>query len=232
MRISDGFLTAAIFFLSSVAGAGQAAVNTPTQTAPKASAGQPGPIPPIAASGLLQPALTTVQQTVTTLRLDKWKRGTVRDETGENINAILRDVQVTLPPLLGAADAAQGTVSSVLPVSRNINSLYDVLLRVVEAARVSAPADEIVQLQQALINLGGARRILDDRLQEAVAAQEKQIVELRGTVKVQAAIKCPAPPATPACATPTPPRKARKKPATPAKPAQAPAAPATTTPKN
>jgi hypothetical protein len=115
MRISDGFLTAAIFFLSSVAGAGQAAVNTPTQTAPKASAGQPGPIPPIAASGLLQPALTTVQQTVTTLRLDKWKRGTVRDETGENINAILRDVQVTLPPLLGAADAAQGPVSSVSP---------------------------------------------------------------------------------------------------------------------
>jgi peptidoglycan hydrolase-like protein with peptidoglycan-binding domain len=173
-----------------------------------------------------------VQQTVTTLRLDKWKRGTVRDETGENINAILRDLQVTLPPLLGAADAAQGTVSNVLPVSRNINSLYDVLLRVVEAARVSAPADEIVQLQQALINLGGARRILDDRLQEAVAAQEKQIVELSGTLRAQAASKCPAPPATPVCATPTPPRKAKKKPATPAKPAQPPTSPAPTTPKS
>ncbi|MGA2807788.1 MAG: hypothetical protein ABSE87_06610 [Terracidiphilus sp.] len=193
----------------------------------------PAPIPPIAASGLLQPALDTVQQKVGAVRLEKWKRGTIREETAEDIDSIQRDLQNTLPPMLRQADDVQGTVSNVLPISRNINSLYDVLLRVVQAARISGLPDDIVQLQQALIGLGSARRALDDRLQEAATAQEKQLVDLRRTVKAQAAIKCPAvpPPATPACATATPPKRPKKKPAAPAKPAQTPASPAPATPK-
>jgi len=246
MRTSEAVFMAAIVISSSLALAAQSpAKNASTaqslaQAASPAQAAQPpqgveppAPIPPIAASGLLHPALDTVQRTVGAVRLEKWKRGNIREETAEDINAIQRDLETTLPPLLRQADDAQGTVSNVLPVSRNVDSLYDVLLRVVQAARVSGLPDEIIQLQQALAGLGSARRALDDRLQEAATAQEKQLVDLRSTVKAQAAIKCPAapPPATPACTTPTTPRKAKKKPATPAKPAQKPASTAPATPK-
>jgi hypothetical protein len=237
MRTSDAVLMAAIFFSPGMALAGQSPAKDagtaqsptgtpPTQAAPPAPAAEPAPIPPISASGLLQPALDTVQKTVGAVRLEKWKRGNIREETAEDINAIQRDLETTVPPLLRQADEAQGTVSTVLPISRNINSLYDVLLRVVQASRVSGLPDDIVQLQQALIGLGSARRALDDRMQEAAAAQEKQLIDLRSTVKAQAAIKCPSvpPPATPVCPA-TPPRKAKKKPAAPAaKPAQTPPA--------
>jgi hypothetical protein len=246
MRTSDAVFMAAIFVSSSGSlraqspakdagtASSSAQAESPGQAAQPAQAVQPpAPIPPISASGLLQPALDTVQQKVGAVRLEKWKRGNIREETAEDIDSIQRDLHNTLPPLLRQADGDQGTVSTVLQVSRNIDSLYDVLLRVVQAARISGLPDDIIQLQQALIGLGSARRALDDRLQEAAAAQEKQLLDLRSTVKAQAAIKCPVvpPPTTPACATPTPPRKPKKKPAAPAKPAQTPASPAPAMPK-
>jgi hypothetical protein len=160
----------------------------------------------------LQPSLDTVLQTVTAVKLDKWKRGTVRDETGEHISAIEHDLQGTLPPLLQAADANAGMLSKVLPVTRNADALYDVLVSVVEAARVAAPADQVTQLEQALSGLGTALRSLDDRVQEIAVAQEQQTGDLRKTVQTLTAAKLAAapPPAKP-CPAPTPVRKPKKK---------------------
>jgi hypothetical protein len=225
MRISRAVFIVAIFSSPSVVCAVQLPSNAaPTQGAPPA---------PVAPSGLLQPSLDALQQTMGALRLEKWKRGTIREEAGANTNSILVDLQATLPPLLHDADAAPGAVSNVLPVSRNIDALYDTLLRVVEAARVSAPGDQVTQLQQALINLGNARRALEDRLQEAAAAQEKQLSDLRSTLRAQSSAKCPVTPApvTPACVPKTPPRKAKKKPKPPATPPQTQPSPPTGTPK-
>jgi hypothetical protein len=172
-----------------------------------------------------------VLQTVSAVKLEKWKRGTVRDETGEHITAIEHDLQGTLPPLLQTADANAGTLSKVLPVSRNTEALYDVLVSVVEAARVAAPADQVTQLEQALSGLGTALRSLDDRVQEIAAAEEAQTSDLRKTVQTLTAAKLAAaaaapPPAKP-CPTPAPARKPKKKPpaaTTPGSPAAAPAA--------
>jgi len=187
------------------------AAQSPSQEAPAAEV----PSAPLAPSGLVQPSLNTVQQATGALKLDKWKRGTVREEADANIGAIQRDLQTTLPPLLQEADAAPQTISKMLPVSRNIDALYDVLLRVVEAARVSATPEQITQLQQSLVSLGKARHALDDRLEAAIAAQEKQLSDLRRTLQAQAAVKCPDIPAPvkQACGPPTPARKAKKKPA-------------------
>src|ERR1700677_2246086 len=130
MRISIAFFIVVIFCsLSVVTTAQSAADRTPIQGAPSA---------PPAPSGLLRPALDQVQQTVSALKVEKWKRGNVRDQAGDHISAILRDLHATLPPLLDTADASPGTISKMLPVSRNIAALYDVLLSVVEAARISA----------------------------------------------------------------------------------------------
>ena len=50
------------------------------------------------ASETLKPALVGVLQTLGSLKLDKWKRGSVREEAGSNIDTIQRDLEETLPP--------------------------------------------------------------------------------------------------------------------------------------
>lgn len=226
MRISQAVLISAICCSVVVVSAAQPGPSGPTPAAPA--------LPKVTPSGLLRPSLDTVQQTVGALRLEKWKRGTVRDEAEQNVDGILRDLKDNLPPLLHDADAAPDTVSKVLPVSRNINALYDVLLRVSEASRVSGTGDQATQLQQALVSLGNARHALEDRLVEAAAVQEKQVSDLRVTVQTQtqtvAKLTAKVAAAPPPCPAPAPARRVRKKPSTPATNTGKPAAPTTNAP--
>ena len=207
-----------------VTSAQSATVGTPVQGAPSA---------PPATTALLRPALDQVQQTVGAVNVEKWKKGSVRDEAGDHIRAILRDMHTTLPPLLDTAGASPETISKMLPVSRNIAALYDVLLSVVEAARISGSAEESTRLEQALTSLGSARAALDDRLQVSAAALEKQEIDLRTTLQAREAVKCAVtpPPVTPACPAPAPARKAKRIPKPPATPPQPSTSPANSTPK-
>jgi hypothetical protein len=170
---------------------------------------------PAAPSDILRRSLDEVQQTIGNLKLDKWKRGTVRDEAGTNVEAIQRDLQGTLPSLLKEADAAPGSLSKVLPASRNLDALYDVLLHVVEAARVVAPGDQAGELQTTLSDLEKARVRLGNQLQQTAALQEKQLMDLRATVQTQSvALKAAAtPPPAPKCPVPATPSKKKKRPA-------------------
>ena len=223
--ISSAFFLAVISCSLCLVTAAQSSTNgTPVQAAPSA---------PSAPSGLLRPALDQVQQTVGALTVEKWKKGNVRDEARDHIGAILRDLHTTLPPLLETADASPGTISKIMPVSRNIAALYDVLLSVVEAARISGSAAELTPLEQALTSLGNARAALDDRLQASAAALEKQEIDLRTTLQAREAVKCAVtpPPATPVCPAPAPVRKAKRTPKPPATPPQPSTSPANSTPK-
>jgi hypothetical protein len=217
---------ASLIFILSVlcACTATAAWQAPAAAAPA----QPAP------STLLKPSLEIVQLTVSQLKLEKWKRGDLREEARDNVGAILRDINDTLPPLLHDADAASASISKSLPVSRNVSALYDVLLRVEIAARLIAPTEQDTSIEQALSGLKKARGAFDDRMLEAATAQEKQVHDLRATVQAQASVKCPAPPPAPACPAPAPVKKVKKpapKPATPAPQTTTPATPAPTTPK-
>jgi hypothetical protein len=176
---------------------------------------------------MMQPALGTVQRAVSGVRVDKWKKGNVREEASQNISQILRDLQENLPPLLHDADASQGSLSKLLPVSRNVSALYDVLLRVVEASRVAGPDDQVDQLQKALVSLGDARLALGTRMQGSAEAMEKQVTDLKTAIQQQPAqrIVVPTPIVLPCGPATT--HKTTKK--APAKTAQKPA-PTTTTP--
>ena len=134
----------------------------------------------------LAPSLETVHQTLAALRLDKWKRGTVRDEASTYIDQIQHDIAANLPPLVETADGSPGSVGKALPLAKHLDALYDVLLRVEEAARVVAPDDQVGQLQSALTKLGNARLELDERMQGSADAMEKQVVDLRGVIRQQA----------------------------------------------
>lgn len=178
---------------------------------------------PTAPSDILQRSLEEVRITVGNVKVDRWKRGSVRDEAATNIDAIQRDLQNTLPNLLKDADAAPGTLTKVLPLSRNVDALYDVMVHVVEAARVIGTSDSVGQLQQALSDLEKARVVLDNQIQQTADIQEKQVVDLRNTVQKQdASLRAAAtPPPAPKCPAPTPVKHKRTKAAasTTAKPA-------------
>ncbi len=146
---------------------------------PAAQAQAPAPGTPATASSMITPALDRLRTTLGNLRLDKWKApGPVREEASSNIGSINRDLDATLPGLLATADAAPGVVSKTLPVFRNVDALYDVLLRVVETADLSAPEVETGNLHQALSTLDDARRSLGDSIETAAVAQEQQIASI------------------------------------------------------
>lgn len=152
------------------------AIGQATTPAPAAAAAPPAPV---LASTLLQPSINAVVTVLNGLKIDKWKKGSVREEAGQNIASILGDIQNNLPPLMGAADAAPGSVSAAIPLVKHLDALYDVLLRVEEASRVAAPSDQISRLQDALTVFGTARFTLDDELQKRATNQEKQVSDLR-----------------------------------------------------
>lgn len=185
--------------------------------------------PPVPPSSLLQPALTLVESTLNSLKLDKWKRGSVREESGENVNAILRDLKTNLPPLIADADAAPGALSKSIPLMKHLDALYDVLLRVEEGARVSAPGDQVDQLEAALKKFSGARIDLYDRMQQRAAGQEKQVTDLQAAIKAQQAApqeRKPAPAADPAPCPPPKPAPKKKRATPPKSPQPAPGQPA------
>lgn len=232
MRIANAVLAITVYsspFAICLAQGIQAS-KTPTTAsaaqpaAPAVSAVTPAAAPTTpTASSLLQPSLDTVRQALSGLKVERWKRGSVRDEANTDINSIVVDLQQRVPGLLKDADAAPGTLSKSLPVSRHVDALYDVLLRVVEAGRMAAPDDQANQLRNALDNLEKARLALDDSMEQSASSQEKQLVDLRVTVQKQAAFKCPAPPPPPECPKPPVRKLVRRRPA-------ATKTPATTTP--
>lgn len=170
-------------------------------TAPSPSA---APQPAKTASAAVQPALDSLQQILDVLRPEKWKAsGTVREEMAANINSIRRDLATTLPPLLTNADSAPDSVAHVLPAYRNIEALYDVLLRVTETSKLSAPSQQAITLQQTLASLENARRALGEQLQSAAVARDQQVHDLQVAARMAAQrasapvpAPCPPPPHT------------------------------------
>jgi len=91
MRISQAVLFAAICCSPFAVCAAQ----MPTHSVPA----QPAQTASLAPSRIMKPSLDNLKQTLFALRLEKWKRGSVREEADANVSSILHDLQQTLPPL-------------------------------------------------------------------------------------------------------------------------------------
>lgn len=160
----------------------------------------------------MKPSLDNILRTLDDVRPDKWKMpGAMRQETATNIDSIRRDLTNTLPPLLATADRAPDSVAETLPAYRNIDALYDVLLRVTETARLSAPKDQAADLQQALDGLESGRHALGERIQTAAVAREQRVHTLEAAARAAAAAPKPAPPVCPTTVTHTTRRRTHKK---------------------
>ncbi len=145
-----------------------------------------------APSAILQPALDGLQRTLGLLRTDKWKAsGEVRKEAEANIGSIRRDLESTLPPLLATADGGPDSVARMLPVFRNVEALYDVLLRVAAAGDLAAPGQQSAAIEEARARLEEGRRALGDRLQAVAVAEEQQVRDLQAAVHAVPAAAAP-----------------------------------------
>lgn len=152
--------------------------------------GQTLPTPAPTASSILAPVISQLRNSLDNVRLEKWKApGPVREDASSNIGSIRRDLDATLPALMTTADAAPGSVAKVFPVYRNVDALYDVLLRVAETADLAAPNKEADGLQNALSALEDARRSLGDAIENAAAGQEQQNLALVQRVRVLQAVR-------------------------------------------
>jgi hypothetical protein len=177
----------------------------PPEAAPPPPAVQQAAPPASAPSAILQPALGSIQQALAIVRPEKWKApGTVSSEAASDIGSIQRDLNSTLPPLLSAADS--GSMTQLLPAYRNVEALYDVLVRVTQTSILAAPAQQSSALQQATMDLQQARRNFGDLLDSAARSQDRHLHEVQ--VRLTALQSAPPPP-TPVCPPPPAPKKPR-----------------------
>jgi hypothetical protein len=156
----------------------------------------------------LQPSIQLVKEALNTVNVDKWKASAaIKSEADGNLHSVQRDMDETLPALVQAADAAPDSASKALPVFRNVDALYDVMLRLDAAGRLAAPKDEIGALDDALASIAKARNAIGDQLQANAVAQERRMVQLQQA----AAHPAPAPAPAPVQCTPPPPTTTKKK---------------------
>jgi hypothetical protein len=170
-------------------------------------------------SDILHSALGQVSQAVVSLNISRWKApGEVRGATQQNVDSIQRDLNGTLPGLLSTADAAPTSISAVFPVYRNIDALYDVLLRVSQTAMLAAPQNEANGVSDALNALESARSDLGNAILNTSKNNEAEVVKLRTSLQQAAAVQAAPPPKTTVVndgpATTTAPKKKRKPAAT------------------
>ena len=168
--------------------------------APTWAQGNVGPAVPGAGSLpqtslLLQPAISELQGTVAALRIAKWKAPEpVRTDAEQNLSSIDRDINNTLPGLIGQADAPPRSVANAFAVYRNLDALYEVLLRVSGTADLAAPDAEAAMLTHSLATLDASRRSLADAILAASRAEEVVLAQPRVAV-------APPPPAAPVATT-------------------------------
>jgi len=162
-----------------------------------ASTGQQ-PQPVSKSSDILGSAISQVGTTISSLSISRWKApGDVKSATQQNTDSIDRDIHNTLPALLTEADAAPASVSAVFPVYRNIDALYDVLLRVSETANLAASPNEAASIDSALHQLESARKNLGDTILANAKNHEAEMVKMRATIAQYAAAAQPPAPAKP-----------------------------------
>jgi hypothetical protein len=171
----------------------------------------------------LRPALGNVQEAIAGLSIAHWKApAETRAAIQQDVASMQRDLTTTLPSLMAQADAPAGNAPAALSPSfavfRNLDALYDVLLRVTETAALAGPSSDASSLEDARAGLEDGRGKLGTWLLQSIGAQDAQIARARATVAPAA----PAPPAAPAKIVvndgPENPKPKKKKPA----PAQVP----------
>jgi hypothetical protein len=179
-------------------GAASAQAPPPPAAAAQAPAAAAVPAPTAFSMNNLRPALNNVQNAITNLNVAHWKApNDIRVTTQQDINSMQRDLNTTLPALMAQADAAAANgpaaLSPAFAVFRNLDALYDVMLRVTETAGLAGSGSDATSLEQARAGLEDGRASLGTWLLQAIGAQDAKLAHTQVTAAPQPA----APPAAP-----------------------------------
>ncbi|MGC2400812.1 MAG: hypothetical protein WA510_13555 [Acidobacteriaceae bacterium] len=161
----------------------------------------------------LRPALNKVQSVIGDLNIARWKvPGATRSAAEEDVASMQRDLGGTLPGLISQVESSGPAVlSPSFAVFRNVDALYDVLLRVTgTAALANAPADAS-SLEEARAGLEDARGKLGGWLLQSMGSQDAEIARLKATPP--APVAAPQPTKTVIEDGPANPKTRKKKPA-------------------
>jgi hypothetical protein len=140
----------------------------------------PPPPPPVFPIASLRPALANVQNTVANLNVGHWKApAETRTAVQQDIVSMQRDLNATLPGLVAQAEANPKALSPAFAVFRNLDALYDVLLRVTETAALAGSGSDAGSLEDARAGLEDGRGKLGSWLLQSISAQDAQIVHLQ-----------------------------------------------------
>jgi len=132
----------------------------------------------------IQPTLGGVNQAVSSVEVRRWKvPGDVKDTTTSDIQSIQRDLSSTLPGLVSQAQANPGAVAPAFAVYRNIDALYDVLLRVTETATLAGSQQEASKLESARADLQTRRSQLGNAILTTATTQDTNVVQLRASLE-------------------------------------------------
>ncbi len=141
-------------------------------------------------SSTVRPALTQVGDTLGSISIHRWKAPSeVKSAADQDVSSIQRDLAGTLSGLLQQADAAPGSVPAAFAVYRNVDALYDTLLRVVLTANLAAPDNEVNSLQGALSSLENARAALGESILNTSQAQQSELIRVRTALANAAAAR-------------------------------------------
>src|SRR6185437_4249081 len=133
-----------------------------------------------------------LRRTLNSINVPKWKApGDVRQTTASDVDSMQRDVSDTLPNLINTALADPAKISPAFSVYRNVDALYDVLLRVSETAQL-AGSNDARMLEEQRATLEESRTQLGAALLQSSQAQDAEVMHLRTT----AAAATPPPAAT------------------------------------
>jgi hypothetical protein len=129
----------------------------------------------------LRPALANVQIAIGNINIAHWKAsGATRSAVQQDVASMQRDLITTLPGLMSQAEASGPAVlSPSFAVFRNLDALYDVLLRVTETAALAGSESDAGNLEDARAGLEDGRAKLGAWLLQSIGAQDAQIARLQ-----------------------------------------------------
>jgi hypothetical protein len=111
------------------------------------------------------------------------------------------------------AEANPAALSPAFAVFRNLDALYDVLLRVTETAALAGSGSDAGSLEDARATLEDGRAKLGAWLLQSISAQDAQIAHMQATAAAKPAVAPAAPPKIVIDDGPENPKPRKKKPA-------------------
>ena len=195
---------------------GSVTLSAAAQAAAPGTAPAPAPAPAQGSFAMasLRPALANVQAAIGSVNVGRWKASAAtRTAVQQDIGSMQRDLNATLPGLVTSAEASgPGVLAPSFAVFRNLDALYDVLLRVSETAALAGSEADAGSLEDARAGLEDGRGKLGAWLLQSIGAQDAQVARLQAPA-AQPATPAPAPSKIVVDDGPAAPKPHKKKPA-------------------